>query len=302
MGITAWETPSGSQGEQEGETVLANSLTPADQPPSDAVRSWLARGSHTFAVDPRRRFGSHAGARQLLAGDHRVANAAPGAWRGLVSALQRHTVHSDLAQLSAEERRVITLAYLEGRTNRQIAATLGVSVSTVRRRLWAALARLDECARRTGTWISSALLFGLAYVIARAAKQGRLSDTVGLAGWSHRLAATLAAGSVTAAAVGLVAASPDTSTYMQPSHQATARFQPPPPGIARLTPTVLATEVPSLAPPKPAPVPPRTTSSNTEPRAGGDKLHKRTAQEAGGDKTDEHRDREGDPTRLTAHL
>lgn len=304
MGITAWETPRGSQGEQEGETDLANGLTPSDQPPTDAIRSWLARGIHTFAVDPRRRLGSHGGARRLLAGDHRLANAAPGAWRGLVSALQRHTMHSGLAQLSAEERQVITLAYLEGRTNRQIAAALGVSVSTVRRRLWAALARLDEDVRRTGTWISSALLLGLAYVVDRAARQGRLAGAVGSAGWSHRLAATLAAGSVTVAAVGLVAASPDTSTYKQPSHRATARFQPSLPATARfqpylpaialVTPTVLAPEVPSVAPPKPPPVPLTAASVRTEPQIGIGKAHKRTDQRDDGDKAEEHPDREGD--------
>jgi DNA-directed RNA polymerase specialized sigma24 family protein len=295
VGITAWETP---QGEQDGETVLANGLTPPDRPPTDAIRSWLARGVHTFAVDPRRRLGSHSGARRLLAGDHRLVNAAPGAWRQLVSALQRHTMHSGLAQLSAEERQVITLAYLEGRTNRQIAAALGVSVSTVRRRLWAALERLDEYARRTGTWVSSALLFGLAYVVDRAARQGRLADAVSSAAWSHRLAATLAAGSVTVAAVGLVAASPDTSTYKQPSRPATARFQPPTPAIAGLTPTVLAAEVPSVAPPKPSPVPLTTTSVRTEPRIGVGKTHKRTDQGDDGDKADEHPDREGDALTL----
>jgi RNA polymerase sigma factor (sigma-70 family) len=308
VGITAWETPSGSQGEQEGETVLANGVAPADQPRTDAIRSWLARGIHTFAVDPRRRLGSHGGARRLLAGDHRLANAAPGAWRELVSALQRHTMHSGLAQLSAEERQVITLAYLEGRTNRQIAAVLGVSVSTVRRRLWAALERLDDYARRTGTWVSSALLFGLAYVVDRTARQGRVANAVSSADWPHRLAATLAAGSVTVVAVGLVAASPDTSTYKQPSPPATARFQPSLPATARfnssfpttalLKPTVPAKDVPFAAPPKPLPVPLSTASLRTEPRIGDGKAHKRTDQRDDGDKADEHSDQEGDGSTL----
>jgi DNA-directed RNA polymerase specialized sigma24 family protein len=297
VGITAWETPTGSQGEQDGETVLANPVAPADHPPSDAIRSWLARGIHTFAVDPRRRLGNHGGARRLLAADRASVNTAPGAWRELVSALQRHTMHSGLAQLSAEERQVITLAYLEGRTNRQIAAMLGVSVSTVRRRLWAGLGRLDEYVRRTGTWISAALLWGLAYVIGRTARQGRLANAVSSADWPHRLAATLAAGSMTVAAVSLVAASPDTPTSKHFSRPAPARLQLFPPATASLALTVPAKEEPPAAPPKPLPVLLSTTPLRTAPRDGDAKAHER----ADAERAAEHADQRADADKAGEH-
>src|SRR4029077_14045733 len=96
------------------------------------VCSWLSTGMHTFAIDPRRRRGHHGRARKLLADDRSTGSSTSGTWQALGSALDRHTVRSGMTELSPDERKVITLAYLEGRTNREIAAILGVSVSTVR--------------------------------------------------------------------------------------------------------------------------------------------------------------------------
>jgi hypothetical protein len=168
----------------------------------DAIRSWLATGLHTFAVDPRRRRGRHGRARQLLADDRRTGSTTSGNWQSLASALDRHTVRSGMSELSPQERKVITLAYLEGRTNSEIAATLGVSVSTVRRRLWAALKRLDAYISRTGAWLSAILVFSAAYVL------GRLTRVVGTGDWAQKLVST-AAVTATVAAVGLAAVSPD---------------------------------------------------------------------------------------------
>jgi DNA-binding CsgD family transcriptional regulator len=168
----------------------------------DAIRSWLATGMHTFAIDPRRRRGHHPRARRLLADDRRTGSTTNGNWQSLASALDRHTVRSGMSELSPEERKVITLAYLEGRTNREIAAMLGVSVSTARRRLWTALKRLDAYMSRTGTWLSAILVFSAAYVL------GRLTRLVGTGDWTQKLVAT-AAVTATVAAVGLAAVSPD---------------------------------------------------------------------------------------------
>jgi predicted DNA-binding protein (UPF0251 family) len=112
-----------------------------------------------------------------------------------------------MAELSAEERRVIGLAYLEGHTNREIAAILGVSVSTVQRRLLGALKRLDAYISRTGTWLSAILLLGAAYAVDRTAKLGRWANT----DWTHKVATTAAVSVVTAAAIGLTAISPDST-------------------------------------------------------------------------------------------
>src|SRR5205085_3782031 len=135
------------------------------------MRAWLVQGTRRFAVDPRRRLGRHGEARRMLASDEEPAAGPDGGWRGLVSALQRHTVHGELAQLSKEDRQILSLAYLGGHTNREIAAMLHVSVSTVRRRLSAALAHLEESMRRAGAWVSSLALLGLALY-------GRLAHSV----------------------------------------------------------------------------------------------------------------------------
>lgn len=163
------------------------------------MRAWLVRGTRRFAVDPRRRFGRHGDARRLLSADGEAPATPHGAWGGLVSALQRHTVHGELAQLSPEDRQILSLAYLSGHTNREIASMLSVSVSTVRRRLSIALARLEESMRRAGMWVS-ALLLGIL------ALYQRLSHSARAAGWQN--VAVVAAGTVTAVTIGVVVVNP----------------------------------------------------------------------------------------------
>jgi hypothetical protein len=179
---------------------------------------------------------------------------AAGGWRELASALQRHTIHNALTHLSAAERQVVNLAYLEGRTNRQIAAMLGVSVSTVRRRLWFALEHLDEYVRRTGTWVSSILLLGLVYLIDRWARLGRLVDAAASADWQHKLVATVAVGAVAAAGVGLVAAKLPSSLSRHSAPPATARLIPSLPGAP-------ISSTPNLLPFAPADAAPITPST-----------------------------------------
>ena len=95
-------------------------------------------------ADPRRRFGNHAEARRFLAEDAGASPVKPGVWDGLLVALHRHTIQASLASLAASHRQVLHLAFLEGRTNREIAAILSISRSTVRRRIVLALATLDD--------------------------------------------------------------------------------------------------------------------------------------------------------------
>jgi DNA-directed RNA polymerase specialized sigma24 family protein len=180
---------------------------PGDQGRLDAVRSWLANGHHIFGIDPRRRLGRHPHARQLLADDLRAGQAPAGEWQALASALDRHTIRGGMAELSPEEGRVITLAYLEGRTNREIAALLGVSVSTVRRRLWAALERLDAYVSHTKTWLSAIILVGAGYLGTRAHRLERMVS----ADWTQRAVSAVAVSAVAAVAIGLTAVAPDST-------------------------------------------------------------------------------------------
>ena len=197
---------------------------PGEHGRMDAVRSWLASGNHIFGVDPRRRLGHQGYAKQLLADDLRTSQASAGAWQALASALDRQTVRGGMTELSTEERQVITLAYLEGRTNREIAAILGVSVSTVRRRLWVALKRLDAYISHTRTSLSAFVLLGAGYWMARASKLQH-------ADWTQKVAATMAVGAVTAAAIGITAVMPDSTASNRSSTPPAARMIAAAPGV-----------------------------------------------------------------------
>jgi hypothetical protein len=203
------------------------------------MRTWSIRGTRRLTVDPRRRYGRHGGARRLLSADGEVADDLRGAWGGLVSALQRHTVHGELALLSREDRLILSLAYLSGHTNREIAAMLEVSVSTVRRRLSQALSRLEESLRRAGLWVSALLLGALA----AAGRNTRLPGTV----------AVVVAG--TAAAVTLTVVVVDPSDFLDataaPPAQAHPAQSPTVPPLLSRTQVVLSTttSVPEAAAP-----------------------------------------------------
>lgn len=187
----------------------------------DAMRSWLVSGVHL--VDPRRRFGSHGRARELLVADGQVGPNASRRWQGLASALHRHTVRGGLSELRPNERHVLTLAYLEGRTNREIAALLGVSVTTVQRRLLFALGRLEAYIARTGVWLSAFLVLAAAYAIRPATHAVRLVNAVAASpDRVQRVASTLTAGAMSAAVLGIVAFTSDSGMAGKAPRTATA--------------------------------------------------------------------------------
>jgi Sigma-70, region 4 len=179
-------------------------------PEIDAMRSWLVNGVHL--VDRRRRFGSHGRARELLVVDRPGTENASERWQALAAALHRHTVRGGLSELGSDERRVITLAYLEGRTNREIAAMLGVSVATVRRRLWIALGLLEAYIARTGVWLSAFILVAATSALRAATRGGRwVTAAVGSTDRAQRLVSTLTAGALSAGVLGIVALTSDSS-------------------------------------------------------------------------------------------
>jgi Sigma-70, region 4 len=232
VGAARWERTGGGQDDEQGVADFVNPVAPADRPANDAIRSWLVRGIHTFTIDPRR-LGGRGLARRVLGEDRRLAPGVVGGWLEMVSALQRHTIHNALAHLSAEERQVVTLAYLEGHTNARIAAMLGVSVSTVRRRLWLALEHLDDYLRRAGTWVSAILLLGLLSAIGHLARLGRLANRAAAPDWPHKLVGAVAVGAVTVGGIGLVAANLHASSSRHSAPAATARLTPSLPGATR---------------------------------------------------------------------
>ena len=165
-----------------------------------ALRSWLVRGTHKVAIHPRRRTGSNRETREVLAADPGWLPGDQSGWRGLVTALQRHTVLNALGQLRKGDRDILTMAYLDGHTNYEIARMLQVSVRTVSRRLSVALARLEEHARNVGIWLAAVGLVALAGIQRRFGVLGRSE------GW--QAAAIGTAGVVTVATVAFVSVTP----------------------------------------------------------------------------------------------
>ena len=219
---------------------------PAEQQATGAMRWWLVHGTRKFAIDQRRRFGRHGESRRLLAVDAAKGSGSRGSWHDVVAALQRQAVHSALAQLRKTDRQILTLAYLQGHTNREIAVRLGVSVRTVSRRLAAALARLDALVRHAGVFMASVAVVWIGHL--RAAR------------WPGGMS-TAAAATATVMALGVIAVGTDTS--LQP-RQATHR---PGPGIAvDLVPPATQTFLRVIHQPASTVVEPRTdTESSTSP-------------------------------------
>src|SRR6266540_3026926 len=165
-----------------------------------SLRLWLVRGSHAFAVNRRRGRGRNGHARQLLVADAGWLPGDHSGWRGLVTALQRHTVLNALAQLHRSDRLILTMAYLQGHTNLEIARMLHVSARTVSRRLSTALARLEENARNAGIWIASVVLVALGFL---SRSQERAMGVVRSVQWQQ--AAVVVAAGTAVAVIGLAA-------------------------------------------------------------------------------------------------
>jgi DNA-binding CsgD family transcriptional regulator len=177
------------------------------------LRSWLVGGRHNVTIHPRRRAGGNRQTREVLAADPGWVRGDQSGWRGLVSALQRHTVLSALSELRAGDREILTMAYLEGHTNTEIAILLHVSVRTVSRRLSAALARLEQHARNVGIWLAA---FGVAVLTATQRRLNALTRSDALQAASLSTFGVVTAATITFA--GVEASSPAVSSLS--SHQA----------------------------------------------------------------------------------
>lgn len=193
--------------------VTPNGRPVPPRPESSAIRMWLVQG--TRAMDPRRTRGAHAPARQLLA-ENGTSALSHDRWSGFVSALQRHRVHAALAQLSERERQVLTLAFVHGHSNREIASMLSISASSVGRRLSSGLEKLENEMLRAGRWLSAVVLLFFGYMSGRSAIAKRLAGYVHSAGWSD-FAVLSAAATVTVVALGAVAVDHGATPVKHPS-------------------------------------------------------------------------------------
>jgi hypothetical protein len=167
--------------------------------------------------------------------------------RALASALDRQALSHLFGRLAAREQLVIKMAYLDGRANREIAAALGVSISTVRRNLRSALSKLEAGRQSAGRWISAALVLPFVYALIRGVKAYRVITP-------HPSALIMGAGTVTAAAVTLAVIAP---AALAPVHD---------PGQASKPPSVISGPVFNSAPERGS-LPPTADAKGGPPEA-----------------------------------
>ncbi len=110
-------------------------------PARGAVRAWIVTIARSRAIDRLRSRG--AGERSVagLAREQRPQNA-PSPLEDAVQHAERERVLAALAQLPEPQRRVIELAYYEGRSQREIAESTGEPLGTVKTRVRLALDKL----------------------------------------------------------------------------------------------------------------------------------------------------------------
>jgi RNA polymerase sigma-70 factor, ECF subfamily len=109
-------------------------------PARGRVRTWLAIRMRSRALDRQK---SARVSRQ--SGDDSVLDrtaAEPGAGGGVDAGPDQSRVRGALSQLSQDQRQVIELAYFDGLSCSEIAATIGVPIGTVKSRMAAAMAKL----------------------------------------------------------------------------------------------------------------------------------------------------------------
>jgi RNA polymerase sigma-70 factor (ECF subfamily) len=114
-------------------------------PTRGSLRSWLGLLAHRRAVDRvraevRRARGEH----QLDAAEPRTTDAETEVDAQLARAWLAGRVQEALAQLPAEQRDAVVLAYYGGRTYREVAVELDIPEGTAKSRLRLALAKLDD--------------------------------------------------------------------------------------------------------------------------------------------------------------
>jgi RNA polymerase sigma-70 factor (ECF subfamily) len=127
------------------DAVLALWRAPeAFDPDRGTLRTFLLALVHHRAVDTIRR------EERLRARSERAANLEPTQGEDIADAvteesyldIRRSQVRQALGLLSPEQRQVLEMAYFEGRTQVQIAETLGIPLGTVKTRTFAALRKL----------------------------------------------------------------------------------------------------------------------------------------------------------------
>ena len=111
---------------------------PTYKPGRGSVRNWLLAIVHHRAIDYLRQRSKTT----PLPGESGASETAIDVWMLAAKRLDRAALRRALAELSAEQREVIDLAYFRGLTQAQIASALDLPLGTVKGRMRLALGRL----------------------------------------------------------------------------------------------------------------------------------------------------------------
>ena len=105
-----------------------------------SVRTWLLSIVHHRAIDWLRSRANGRGDVQLDLVEHNLY--APDTWQTVSANVERERIRRALAALPAEQQRTVELAYFGGYSQPEIAAAMGVPLSTVKGRMRMAMQKL----------------------------------------------------------------------------------------------------------------------------------------------------------------
>jgi RNA polymerase sigma-70 factor (ECF subfamily) len=110
-------------------------------PARGTPRAWLTTLTRYRALDLRR----HAGREVAAAAPPDLADESPDAIARLIASADGRALYHCLAALDAPRRRMIRLAFIDGRTHADIAATLDMPLGTVKSMIRRGLSALKRC-------------------------------------------------------------------------------------------------------------------------------------------------------------
>lgn len=123
---------------------------PSYDPRRGVVRTWLLSIVHHRAIDFLRGRANRHGDIQIDLVEHSLA--APDIWQTVAANVERDTIRQAVAALPPEQQRTIELAYFVGYSQPEIAAAMGVPLSTVKGRMRMAMQKLRSLLHGAGAW------------------------------------------------------------------------------------------------------------------------------------------------------
>ncbi|MCC6629314.1 MAG: sigma-70 family RNA polymerase sigma factor [Chloroflexi bacterium] len=126
---------------------------PSYDPRRGAVRTWLLSIVHHRAIDVVRSRANRQFDVQIDLVEQRLSVA--DTWQTVAGNVEREAIRRAVAALPAEQQRTIELAYFGGYSQPEIAAAMGVPLSTVKGRIRMAMHKLRALLQGTEAWASA---------------------------------------------------------------------------------------------------------------------------------------------------